>query len=107
MRIGVDDDNQPAITLKDNTLQTVEVSSYLESEVGQTTGVDGEVETRLKKAATVYQMWRREVFRSISKKTKVQVFRVTFMFVLLYGAETWAVTHKGLRRLRAFRMKCL
>lgn len=34
MRIGVDDDNQPAITLKDNTLQTVEVSSYLESEVG-------------------------------------------------------------------------
>lgn len=41
MRIGVDDDNQPAITLKDNTLQTVEVSSYLESEVGQTTGVDG------------------------------------------------------------------
>ena len=34
MRIGVDDDNQPAITLMDNTLQTVEVSSYLESELG-------------------------------------------------------------------------
>ena len=46
--------------------------------MGKTAGVDGEVGTRLKKAATTYQMWRRKVFRSKSftKKTKVHVFRV-------------------------------
>ena len=42
MRIGGDDDDQPAITLKGNTLETVEPFSYLGSEVGQTARVDGE-----------------------------------------------------------------
>ena len=65
--------------------------------------------TRLKKAATIYQMWRRRVFRSKSftKKTKVHVFRVIVMSVLLYGAETWAVTRQELKRWHAFQMKCL
>ena len=109
MRIGVDDDDQPAITLKGNTLEIVETFSYLGSEVGQTARVDGEVRTRLEKAATVYQMWRRKLFRSrnIAKRTKIHVFRVMVMSVLLYGAETWAITQQGLKRLHAFQMKCL
>ena len=47
--------------------------------------------TRLKKAATIYQMWRRKVSRSKSftKKTKVHVFRVMVMSVLLYGAGSY------------------
>ncbi len=110
MRIGVNEgDDQPAITLKRDTLEDVEAFSYLGSGVGKTAGVDGEVGTRLKKAATTYQMWRRKVFRSKSftKKTKVHVFRVMVMCVLLYGAETWAVTRQELKRLHAFHMKCL
>ena len=65
--------------------------------------------TRLEKAATVYQMWRRKLFRSrsIAKRTKIHVFRVMVMSVLLYGAETWAITQQGLKRLHAFQMKCL
>ena len=62
MRIGVNEgDDQPAIPLTGDTLEDVEAVSYLGSEVGKTAGVDGEVGTRLKKAATVYQMWRRKV----------------------------------------------
>ena len=77
--------------------------------MGQTARVEGEVSTRLEKAATVYQMWRRKVFRSqdVSKKTKIHVFRVMVMSVLLYGSETWAVTQQDLKRLHAFQMKCL
>ena len=47
--------------------------------------------TRQEKAATVYQMWRKKVFRSgdVSKKTKIHVFRVMAMSVLFYVAETW------------------
>ena len=65
MSIGAGtDDNQPTVTLRGNALEAVEAFSYLGSEVGQSARVDGEVSTRLKKAATVYQMWRRKVFRS-------------------------------------------
>ena len=82
-------DDQPAITLKGDTLEDVEAFSYPGSELGKTAGVDGEVGTRLKKAVTIYQMWRKKVSRSKSftKKTKVHVFRVMVMSVL-YGAGT-------------------
>ena len=98
MRIGVNEgDDQPAITLKGDTLEDVKAFSYLGSEVGKNAGVDGEVGTRLKKAATTYQMWRRKVFRSKSftKKSKVHVFRVMVMSVLLYGAETWQLPDRN------------
>ena len=110
MSIGAgNDDDQPTITLRGNALEAVEEFSYLGSKVGQTARVDGEVSTQLEKVATVYQMWRRKVFRSqsVSKKTKAHVFRVIVMSVLLYGSETWAVTQQDLKRLHAFQMKCL
>ena len=44
---------------------------------------------------------------SVGRKTKIRIFKVVVMSVLLYGAETWAVTQKDLRRLHAFQMKCL
>ena len=88
------DDDQTAITVKGTTLEAVEVFSYLGTEVGQTARVDGDVRTRLEKAAKVYQMWRRKVFRSrnVSKKSKIHVLQVMLMSVLLCGAETWTVT---------------
>ena len=42
-----------------------------------------------------------------SKKTKIYVFQMMVMSVLLYGAETWAVTQRDLRRLHAFQMQYL
>ena len=94
------DDGQPAITLKGSALEAVGAFSYLGSEVGRTARVDGDASARLKKASTVYQMWRRKVFRSrsVGRKTKIRVFKVMVMSVLLYGAETWAVTQQDLRR---------
>lgn len=59
--------------------------------VGQTARVDGDVNRWLENAATVYQMWRRKMFRSQSgsKKTKFLVFWVMMMSALLNGAETY------------------
>ena len=83
--------------------------SYLGSEVQQTSRAEKDVKTRIERVATVYQMWRRKVFRSrnLSRKTKVQVFRAMVMSVLLYGAETWTVTQQDIRRLKTFQMRCL
>ena len=54
-------------------------------------------------------MWRKKIFRStnLSKATKMRVFRTLVMSVLLYGAETWTITQKVLRKLRTFHLKCL
>ena len=108
MTVGKDDENEATISLRGNPLEAVESFSYLGSEVGKNAKVGGDVETRLEKASRVYQEWRKEVFwRSISKRTKLHVFREMVMPMVLYGAETWAVTQQELRKLHAFQMKCL
>ena len=71
--------------------------------------VEKEVSVRVTKASTVYQMLRRKIFRSrnLSKSNKVHVFRTMVMPVLLYGAETWPVTQKDIRKLTTFQMQSL
>ena len=61
--------------------------------------VEKEVTSRIEKAETVYQIWRRKVFRShnLSKDAKMRVFQTLVMSVLLYGTETWPVTKKEIR----------
>ena len=104
LSIGEPPGDQPAITPKDQTLEEVDSFSYLGSEVEQTSRAEKDVKIRIEKAANVYQMWRRKVFRS---RTKAQVFRAMFMSVLLYGAEIWSVTQQDIRRLKMFQMRCL
>ena len=54
-------------------------------------------------------MWRRKLFRSrnISIATKMRVFQTIVMFVLLYGAETWAVVQQDTWKFETFQMRCL
>ena len=44
---------------------------------------------------------------ALGRETKLHVFRVIVMSVLLYGAETWTVTQQGLKNFHTFQMKCL
>ena len=53
-----------AITLKGQALEEVDYFPYLGSEVEQTSRAKKDVKTIIEKAATVYQTWRRKVFRS-------------------------------------------
>ena len=64
---------------------------------------------RLKKADTMYQMWRWKVFQgcNLSKTTKLRILSTLVMPILLYGAETWSVTEEDIRKLRNFYMRCL
>ena len=86
----------------------MESFSYLGIEVSQSAKVEKEVAVGLEKAGKVYQMWRRNVFRSrnLSKTNKMQVFWNMVMSVPLYGAETWPVTQHDIKRLRTFQMRC-
>ena len=100
---------QPPITLKGQALEEVESFPYLGSEVQNDGKMEKEVTVRLQKAGTIYQMWRRKVFRShiLSKDTKLRAFRTLVMPVLLYGAETWNLSKRDLRKLKTFHMRCL
>ena len=108
LTVGVTN-NQPPLKLKDWQLEEVESFPYCESEVGQTTNVEREVMVRLKKAGTMYQMWRWKVFQScnLSKTTKLCILCTLVMPILLYGAETWPVTEEDIRKLRTFYMRRL
>ena len=66
--------------------------------------VNREVDSRLQKAGTVYQMWRHKVFRSrnFSIATKVRVFQSLVMSALLYGGETWPMNQQNSRKLKTF-----
>ena len=87
----------------------VESFSFLGSEVQKDGKMEKEVTVRLQKTETIYQMWRWEVFRShiLSKDTKLRAFRTLVMPILLYGAETWNLSKRDLRKLKTFRMRCL
>ena len=67
----------------------MQVFSYLRSEVRKNAKVRGDIDTRLEKASKVYQKCRKEVSwnRSVAKRTKLHIFRVMVMPVLLYGAD--------------------
>ena len=101
--------DQTPITLQGCVLQDVKSFPYLGSQVEHTGRVEKEVATRIEKAGTAYQIWRRKVFRShsLSRQTKMRVFRTLVMSTLLYGAETWPVTKKDIRKLTTFQMRCL
>ena len=109
LSIGEPPGDHPAITLKGQAVDEVDSFSYLGSEVEQMSRVKKALKIRIEKAATVFQMWRRKVFRSrnLNRRTKVQVFRTMVTLVLLYGAETWTVTQQDTRRLKTFQMRCL
>ena len=68
--------HHPAIILKGQALEEVDSFSYLGSEVQQTSRAEKDVKTRIERAATVYQMWRRKLFRSrnLSRRTKCRCF---------------------------------
>ena len=103
------DPEHPSIMLQDQALEEVESFPYLGSGVGQSAKVEEEVTVRVNKASTVYQILRRKIFRSryLSKSTKLRVLRMMVMSTLLYGAETWPVTQKDIRKLTTFQMRWL
>ena len=53
-----------SITLQGQALEKIESFSYLGHEVGQSVKVEKEVTVRFGKAGKVYQMWRRNIFKS-------------------------------------------
>ena len=109
MNVGSILENVTPICLNGQQIEDVDNFEYLGSILEPTACVDMEVDSRLQKAGTVYQMWRYKIFRSrnLSTATKVCVFQSLVMSVLLYGSETWPMSQQNIRKLKTFQMRCL
>ena len=70
--------------------------TYLGAKVTQDGNTEAEIKTRINKARGAFvalkNIWKT---KTISKKTKIRIFKSNLLSVLLYAAETWKVT-KGI-----------
>ena len=107
MPVGNLSEDTIPICLNGEPIEEVCSFEYLGSILELTCSVDREVDSRLQKAGTVYQMWRHKVFRSrnLSIATKVRVFQSLVVSVLLCGAETWPMNQQNSRKLKTFQMR--
>lgn len=100
--------NISPISIDGNAIEDVTQFIYLGSVISKDGGADADVTSRINKARHAYAALGR-VWRSsqISKKQKLRIFNTSVKSVLLYGCETWKVTHTLSSRLQVFLNKCL
>ncbi|CAF3398890.1 unnamed protein product [Rotaria socialis] len=97
------------ITLRNENIELVEHFPYLGCIVSRDHSMEKEIETRLGKASSTFNMLRNTIWyrKSISFEAKFRIFRACVLPVLLYGSEIWSVTVTQERRINTFYMKCL
>ena len=97
------------IKLDNNSIKNSESFKYLGSLLTADERLDGEVKLRLKSASAAFAQFRRCVFsnRDIKLSTKIRVYQTLVLSRLLYGAETWTLPERLLRRLEVFHRQCL
>ena len=83
--------------------------TYLGSVVSSDGSLDTEITTRLAKASRVFGCLLRPIFqcRNLSLPTKRMVYKAVVLSTLLYGAETWTVLARHVRRLTVFHHACI
>jgi hypothetical protein len=90
-------------------LQWSDKFKYLGSHFTATCELDSELSYRIACAAAVFRRLQRPFFcqRGILLHTRLTVFVVMVLSVLLYGCESWALTMAQLHRLEVFHRGCL
>ena len=83
--------------------------SYLGSIMSNIFTLDKELNTRLDKAATSFGRLSKRVWsnKSLTLLTKLKVYHVCMLSILLYGAETWTTYQKQELKLSSFHLRCL
>jgi sorting nexin-29 len=98
-----------AVSVCGESVEVLDRFTYLGSVIQSSGGSDLEVDRRLGLSYGVMESLNQAVWRCryLSKRTKIQVFKVLVLPVMLYGAETWTLTASLETRLNAFVTKSL
>jgi adenylate cyclase class IV len=99
----------PDIIIRNQKIEILDSFTYLGSSVTRDQRFDKEIEIRLTKASTAFNMLRFAIWhrKSVTIAAKLRIFRACVLPVLLYGSETWAITTTHERRINTFYMRCL
>jgi exonuclease III len=97
------------ITIRNETIETVDEFRYLGCYVTRDQSIEKELETRLAKASTAFNMLRHVIWcrKTVSIEAKLRIFRTCVLPVLLYGSEIWSTTAAQEQLLNTFYFKCL
>merc|ERR1712237_70973 len=99
----------PRICIDGEELGITETSCYLGSCITSNLSLDKEIDTRIAKAAAVMSKLSKKVWdnNSLSRKTKLSVYKACVLSTLLYGSESWATYARQESRLESFHLRCL
>jgi hypothetical protein len=97
------------IIIRNENIELVEYFPYLGCIVSRDQSMEKEIEAKLAKAATAFNMLRNTIWyrKSVSLEAKFRIFRACVLPVLLHGIEVWSLTMAQERRINSFYMKCL
>ena len=101
--------HEPHIFVNDEPLKATDSFAYMGSTLFREANIDVEVNNRLSKANSDLEDSRKKVWdrRGISQETKLKVYMVVVLTVLLYACEAWTVYSRHARKLNHFHTKCL
>ena len=105
-----DDTSTPPsnVSVLDHDVEVVDSFVYLGSCIGVHGGSERDICRRIEKARSCMKSQDRNIWRSsISLQTKIRLYNVYILPILLYGADTWSMTVASSRRLDAFDQWCL
>ena len=100
--------NNEAITANGLALEDVEKFIYLGATVCKQRGGDEDIKARLGKAKGAFvklnRVWNSS---SVSRKTKIRLYKTLVKSVLMYGCETWKVNEGDATKIDVFQKQCL
>ena len=101
----------PTLTFTINgvALGDVDSAKYLGSWFSADGSLDKEISARISAASFAAERLRSTLWkiRRVCLKRKISLYRCLVLTILLYGAESWALTTAQTQRLETFHMRCL
>ena len=100
--------NNEAITVNGQALEDVEKFVYLGATVCKQGGGDEDIKARLGKARGAFvklnRVWNSN---SVTKKTKIKLYKTLVKPVLMHGCETWKMNEGDAQKINVFQNRCL
>ena len=97
------------INVDETTLNPVKEFTYLGSIIASDGYIEAELQKRMSKASMSFGRLRERLWNNhnVSIRVKGKIYRAIILSTLLYGAETWKVYMRHVKKLDAFKMRHL
>ena len=95
------------INVDETTLTHVKEFTYLGSIIANDGHIEAELQKRISKASMSFWRLRERLWNNhnVSIRVKGKIYRAIILSTLLYGAETWTVYRRYVKKLHAFMMR--